>query len=102
MQDTLTFDQVIALLNRPPDILRTLEYISLRGCHAYAPFGGRPAKDLQPWVREHQRHCFNCDQPQPEHEGTCWGNAICEIWTCSACTPIVREALQSKANETFQ
>ena len=99
MPDRLTFEQIIELLNRPPELPRTLEYITQRGCRAYPPFGAKAAHELQPWVREYKRSCFNCNQSQPEHEGTCWGNASCEIWTCQSCTPIVREALQAKADE---
>ena len=97
MPDTLSFQQVIDLLNRPPELPRTLEYITWRGCRPYTPFGARAAHELQPWVREHERRCFNCDQEHLEHEGTCWGNSSCEIWTCSACTPVVREALEKEA-----
>ena len=97
MPDTLSFQQVIDLLNRAPELPRTLEYIIQRGCHAYPPFGAKAAHELQPWVNEHQRRCFNCDQEHTEHEGACWGNFSCEIWTCSTCTPVVREALQKEA-----
>lgn len=97
MPDTLSFQQVIDLLNRPPELTRTLEYITQRGCHAYPPFAARADHELMPWIREHGRLCFNCDQDRLEQEGTCWGNFSCEIWTCGACTPTVREALEKEA-----
>ena len=91
---TLSFEEVIALLNEPTSMDRTVTYITKRGCWAYRPMGGRPAEDLLEHVKEHQRACFNCDENETEYTGTCWGNMICEIWVCHKCAPTVQRAIE--------
>ena len=100
--ETMTFEEIISLLNRQPEMDRTLEYIQKRHCRSYRPFGGQPEETLLPWVKEHKRKCFNCDHERPEHAGRCWGNASCEIWVCSQCAPMVEEALQQARENAEQ
>lgn len=91
--DTLSFDEVIALLKETPSMARTLRYITKRGCWLYPPFHGRPVDELLPHMRELQRACFNCGEDRPIYQGTCWGNMSCEIWVCSECAPEVQGKL---------
>ena len=93
MTDRMTFDEISELLARPPDITRTVEYVRRRRCRPYPPFDGTPADNLLPWVKDHNRRCFNCNEMRPEHEGTCWGNASCEIWNYQQCVPLVLDTV---------
>ena len=96
--DNLSFEDLIALLNSPPAMARTLRYIKERSCRAYPAFSNKYTKHMPAHVLEHDRNCFNCGQDAPEHLGKCWGNNSCEIWVCATCVPQVDEALaQEKA-----
>ena len=101
MPDTMTFDEISALLARPADLERTVEYVRRRRCRPYPPFGGKPQEELLPGIREHERQCFTCNEHKPEHQGTCWGNASCEIWNCQDCVPRVLWAV-ARAEEAEQ
>ena len=97
--DNLSFEDLIALLNSPPETARTVRYIKERGCRAYPPLSGRSPEQLPAHVLGHTRNCFNCGANAPEHAGKCWGNNSCEIWACATCVPVVEEAL-SQAEAT--
>ena len=95
--DNLSFEDLITLLNSPPEKARTLRYIKERGCRAYPPFSGRYTKHMPAHVLEHTRNCFNCGQNAQENLGKCYGNNSCEIWICAACVPEVENALAQGA-----
>ena len=89
---TMTFDEIIDLLQQPPNLERTLLYIEKRRCWPYRPLSGRAIDDLPEHVKQHKRACFNCGRKQPEHAGLCWGNMSCEIWVCQDCVPTIQKA----------
>ena len=91
--DNMTMTEVIELLNRPPELARTIEYITRRACHAYPPFE-RNGAPLPRHMLEHTRECFNCGNRLPEHAGSCYHNFSCEIWVCEDCKDKVASALQ--------
>ena len=89
--DTLSFDEVIALLKEMPSRARTLRYIIKRGCRPYPTLWDRRDFDALPHMKEHQRSCFNCGEDRPEYLGCCWGNNSCHIWVCQECAPEVQQ-----------
>lgn len=91
--DTMTMEEIIALLQEPPDIERTVKYITQRGCGTYKPMRGRQEEELMDHMKEHTRLCFNCGEKRTEYLGACWGNFSCEIWVCEQCSPIVADSV---------
>ena len=92
-RDTLTFEEVLDLVNRPPSLARTLDYITRRGCWPERPFPKFAPEELADHVKALECVCFACGNRRPEWAGTCYGNSSCQIWVCAECAPLVKDSL---------